>query len=60
MANGVASGQKQIKRKKKERKKKIAQHKYMRNSLFPVLKQQFQLSEVFLARPTKMTFVFAG
>lgn len=34
MADGVASGQKQIKGEEKERKKKIEQYKYMRNFLF--------------------------
>lgn len=59
MANGVASGQKQIKGETK-REKKIVQYKYMRNSSFTVLKQQCQLSEVFPALPTKMIFVIVG
>jgi len=60
MANGVASGQKQIKGETKKRKKKIVQYKYMRNSSFTVLKQQCQLSEVFPTLPTKMIFVIVG
>lgn len=57
MANGVASGQKQIKGEK--RKKEDSKYKYMRNSLFMVPKWQCQLSEVFPAHPTKI-FVFTA
>lgn len=46
MADGVASGHKAEKRKKK--KKNRAQYKYMKNFVFTVSKQQFQISEVSL------------